>query len=67
MKAFCKHDKAAGWATLKACLRYVQSQNDIEEGATGPSKKKHKNNKGKPKPVYAAVEEMSDDDWEEAE
>ena len=57
-------DKKTNFTTLKACLRYVQSQNGIEEGSERPNKRKRNSKKGVEKAKYQAVEELSDDDWE---
>ena len=66
VKNFRKQDKANKWAALKACLVEVKKANNIALDAEGPAKKKRKKSKAdEPPPVYADIEELSDDEWEE--
>ena len=66
VKAFRKQDKANKWAGLQACLQVVKAANDIPLDADGPAKKKRKKSKSdEPPPVYAEIENLSDDEWED--
>ena len=64
IKKWRSADKRKKWVQMQACLQFLQGHHGIEEGATGPVRKKRK--KGEtPKPVYKPIEVLSDSDWDD--
>lgn len=66
MKTFRAGDKTAKWAKLKAVRDLVKTANGIPLTQKKPERKRKRGGKpAVPPPIYAEVDELSDEDWVE--